>query len=51
MNADFVCVGIITDLLFSEKEKSASFTLNMVSLCNLQNAVSGIMNMKLMNAT
>ena len=51
MNADFVWVGIITDLLFSEKEKSASLTLNMVSRCSSQNAVSGMMNRKFMNAT
>lgn len=51
MNADFVCVGIITDLLFSEKEKSSSFTLNMVSLYNSLNAFSGMMNMKLIKAT
>ena len=51
MNADFVWVGIITDLLCSEKEKSPSFTLYMVSLCNSAKASEGMMNMELINAT
>lgn len=51
MNADFVWVGIMTDLLCSENEKSLSFTLNFVSLYNSVKAAAGIMNIELMNAT